>query len=177
MTKIYIIGHRNINTTEIGIALQSLNDSLSLTPRFTTNEDECNEYKYFVDKETINIAYKNNAIITVITDDNHSCGILYDDYYNNDILCMTLAEFNMISDKVLYEFLDENNNNILVVWVDSSKNVNNLDIKETEYIEQRLEPLNYLYFCNESVDTIANTVIKYLNSNEDDRSKIMDEYS
>ena len=85
MTKIYIIGHRNINTLEVGLAIQSKDDSITVAPRFTTNIDEVTEYKYFLDKETVNISYKNNAIITITTDDNESNGIIYDDYYNNDI--------------------------------------------------------------------------------------------
>ena len=64
MTKIYIIGHRNIDTLEIGLAIQSKDDSITVAPRFTTNNNEVTEYKYFLDKETVNISYKNNAIIT-----------------------------------------------------------------------------------------------------------------
>ena len=91
MTKIYIIGHRNINTLEVGLAIQSKDDSITVAPRFTTNIDEVTEYKYFLDKETVNISYKNNAIITITTDDNESNGIIYDDYYNNTAkyLCTT----------------------------------------------------------------------------------------
>ena len=130
MTKIYIIGHRNINTLEVGLAIQSKDDSITVAPRFTTNIDEVTEYKYFLDKETVNISYKNNAIITITTDDNESNGIIYDDYYNNDIFCMNLAEFNVMPDK-LFE-TDCENDDILVVWVDSSSNVPRADINEVE---------------------------------------------
>ena len=37
-----------------------------------------------MDKETINISYKNNALLYVYTDDNESVGMTYDDYYNNN---------------------------------------------------------------------------------------------
>ena len=133
MTKIYIIGHRNINTLEVGLAIQSKDDSITVAPRFTTNIDEVTEYKYFLDKETVNISYKNNAIITITTDDNESNGIIYDDYYNNDIFCMNLAEFNVMPDK-LFDTDDEND--ILVVWVDSSLNVPRSDVNEVEYLEE-----------------------------------------
>ena len=178
MIKIYIIGHRNIDTLSIGIELQSTNDSLSVSPHFTTDKDSVTEYKYYLDKETVNISYKNNALITVMTDDNESYGITYDDYYNNDIFCMTIADFNVMPDKLFRTTDDEDNDfENLVVWVDSSTNVDRRDIIETDFLSERLESLNYLYFCNEQVDTIVNVINEYLNSDLEDKEKILLEYS
>ena len=172
MTKIYIIGHRNINTLEVGLAIQSKDDSISVAPRFTTNNDEVTEYKYFLDKETVNISYKNNAIITITTDDNESNGIIYDDYYNNDIFCMNLAEFNIMPDKLF----NNDENDILVVWVDSSSNVPKADINEVEYLEDRLANMNYMYFCNESPDDIADAVLKYIYAEQSERDEILKDF-
>ena len=38
MIKIYIIGHSNIDVYSVAIALQRINDSLSIVPRFTTDQ-------------------------------------------------------------------------------------------------------------------------------------------
>ena len=174
MTKIYIIGHRNINTLEVGLAIQSKDDSITVAPRFTTNIDEVTEYKYFLDKETVNISYKNNAIITITTDDNESNGIIYDDYYNNDIFCMNLAEFNVMPDK-LFE-TDCENDDILVVWVDSSSNVPRADVNEVEYLEDRLSNMNYMYFCNESSDVISDAVLKYVYAEQSEKEEILKDF-
>ena len=90
MIKIYIIGHSNIDVYSVSLALQRINDSLSIAPRFTTDEEDINGNKYFIDKETVNIAYKNNSIVSILTNDHHSEGITYDDYYNNDILYINM---------------------------------------------------------------------------------------
>jgi hypothetical protein len=174
--KIYIIGHRNINTLPIGLLLQSANDSLSVSPSFTTNPDKVDEYTYYLDKETVNISYKNNSIITIITDNNESYGITYDDYYNNNVFCMTIADFNVIPDKMFISDEDDNHD-VLVVWVDSSKNVDRLDIIETEYLVERLDTINYLYFCNESNETISNIIIQYIQGDDDTKNELLNEYS
>ena len=174
MTKIYIIGHSNIDVLSLGIALQSRDDSLTVSPRFTTNKDDVSEYKYFLDKETVNISYKNNAIITITTTDNESNGIIYDDYYNNDIFCLNLAEFNIMPDKL---FSGDDEIDVLVVWVDSSENVPKSEIAEVEYLEERLENVNYLYFCNEDTEKIIDTIVEYLYAEPEEREKILKEFA
>lgn len=176
MTKIYIIGHNNIDTYAVGLKLQELNDGLSVSSKFTTNPNNINEYHYYLDKETVNISYKNNSLITVVTNDNESIGITYDDYYNNDIFCMSLVEFNMLPDKILKEENLENITN-LVVWVDSSDNVDKSDIEEASYVEARLENLTYLYFCNEQYDQIAEILYKFLRADDFEQQQILEEYS
>ena len=173
MTKIYIIGHKNINTLEIGIALQAKDDSLTIASKFTTNKEDVSEYKYFLDKETVNISYKNNVMITVTTDDNESTGIIYDDYYNNDIFCMSISEFNVMSDKL---FMTTDDIGVLIVWVDSSKNVPKEDVKEVEYLEEWLKNLNYLYFCNDTTENIVSVIIDYLYADEEKREELLKEY-
>lgn len=172
MIKIYIIGHSNIDVYSVALSLQRLNDSLTIAPRFTTDHDDIHDNNYFVDKETVNIAYKNNSIISVITNDNHSEGIMYDDYYNNDILCMTIREFNVISERTFNstEFDD------LIVWVDSSNNVNKNDIQEIPFLEERLENMHYLYFVNEQNNQIAVMIDSYLSMSEEERATIESEY-
>lgn len=177
MIKIYIIGHRNIDVLSIGLQLQSLNDSLSVSQKFTTEKDNVNEYTYYLDKETINISYKNNSLITVTTTNNESYGMTYDDYYNNDIFCMSLSEFNIMPDRLFKISSDEDRNKILVVWVDSSKNVDKNDVIEAEYLTQRIEMLNYLYFCNETNDTIVNVINDYLFCDDEEKENILSEYN
>ena len=105
---------------------------------------------------------------------NESNGIIYDDYYNNDIFCMNLAEFNVMPDK-LFE-TDCENDDILVVWVDSSSNVPRSDVNEVEYLEDRLSNMNYMYFCNESSDVISDAVLKYVYAEQSEKEEILKDF-
>lgn len=173
MIKIYIIGHSNIDVYSVAIALQRINDSLSIVPRFTTDQTNIVKSNYFLDKETVNIAYKNNSLVSILTNDSHSEGITYDDYYNNDILYMSIKEFNVISDKIFNssEFDD------IVIWVDSSTNVNKDDIVEIPFLEERLENMHYLYFINEHTNEIANMIDTYISLSPEERIALEKEYS
>lgn len=172
--KIFIIGHTNIDTLEVGLALQSKNDDLNIAPSFSSNltADDHIPHRYYLDKETINISYKNNALLYVYTDDNESVGMTYDDYYNNNVFCMSIHSFNIIPDIIFNDKYDT-----LIVWVDSSKEKpSDSDICDIPYIEERLVSLNYLYFCNEDIDIITNIINEYICGDDDTRSKLLYEY-
>jgi len=174
--KIFIIGHSNINVDDIGIKLQEKNDNLVLSRKFTTVKDYKdapeNSLYYFLDKTTVNISYKNNSIIYVDTIDNDSIGITYDDYYNSDIFCMNLRQFNMLSQSFINKVED-----MLVVWVDN-KNTKHLqeDIYEAGYVEERIYDLNYIYFLDEDIDTMLNVINEYVCGNEEQRKDILNNY-
>jgi len=172
--KIFIIGHSNINTLEVGLVLQKKNDDLNIAPSFSSNI-EANElvpHKYYMDKETINISYKNNALLYVYTDDFESVGMTYDDYYNNNVFCMSIHSFNIIPDVIFNGKQDT-----LIVWVDSSKKKpSDADICDIPYIEERLVSLNYLYFCNEDNEKIAEVVNEYICGDEETRTSLLYDY-
>lgn len=174
--KIFIIGHSKINVDEIGIKLQQKNDNLTLSRKFTTIKDyedaPANSLYYFLDKTAVNISYKNNSVIYVDTIDNDSIGITYDDYYNSDIFCMNLRQFNMLSQSFI-----NNVDDMLVVWVDS-KNEKHYqeDIYEAGYVEERIYDLNYMYFLDENIDTITDIINEYIIGNENTRSSLLKTY-
>ena len=87
---------------------------------------------------------------------------------------MNLAEFNVMPDK-LFE-TDCENDDILVVWVDSSSNVPRADVNEVEYLEDRLSNMNYMYFCNESSDVISDAVLKYVYAEQSEKEEILKEF-
>ena len=49
-----------------------------------------------MDVNTINLAYKNNSLLFIKTNQHVSHGISIDDFYNNDICIMNVEEFNLI---------------------------------------------------------------------------------
>ena len=93
------------------------NDELSIIPRFTTNTEYKNEvnenYVYYLDVNTVNLSYKNNALLYIKTDKYISSGITIDDFYNNDICYLTVEEFNSIPEVIFRKY------DILVIWVDT----------------------------------------------------------
>ena len=153
------------------------NDELSIIPRFTTNTEYKNEvnenYVYYLDVNTVNLSYKNNALLYLKTDKYISSGITIDDFYNNDICYMTIEQFNLISDKFI------NENNILVIWLDESNNhkISKDEMTEINYMQERLNNMKYLYFLNDSHKKICSVILEYLNSDEDRQQQLLEEYS
>ena len=84
------------------------NDELSIIPRFTTNTEYKNEvnenYVYYLDVNTVNLSYKNNALLYIKTDKYISSGITIDDFYNNDICYLTVEEFNSIPEVIFRKY-------------------------------------------------------------------------
>lgn len=175
--KIIIVGIQNINKIDIAKYIIEHNDEFSIVPSFTSDEsykDKISDnYIYYLDPNIIDLSYKNNAFLFVETKDYISKGVTCDDFYNNDILCVSLEEFNNIIDKEL------TNNENIIVWVDTkyhdSYNVKK-EIRETKYLLERLNNYNYLYFLDETSEYINEIVLKYINGKESVRKYLLEEY-
>lgn len=153
------------------------NDDISVISHFTNedeNKSEMTEFYYHIDTNTLYMAHKNNSILTVFTTDGISDGIMIDDFYNNDIGYVSVEQFNMISDKIFED------NDILVVWIDKSDKINHqyaYNMIEIRYMQERIENLKYIYILNEDIDKISYLILKYMNSEETTRKKMLEEYS
>ena len=174
--KIIIVGTKNIDKEVIAKRLVEIDDSLTIIPHFTNDlemKDNLSEFEYFIDTNTIYLAYKNNSIMTVYTTNYVSDGIMIDDFYNNDICYVTIEQFNLISDKFI------NENDLLVVWLDKSNSymLSRNEIAEINYMQDRLHNMKHLYFLNESNKNICDTILKYLNATNECKSQLLEEYS
>jgi hypothetical protein len=175
--KIIITGIDINNNLNIAKQLQSTNDYLTIAPIFTSDENYKNKlsenYIVFLDPNIINLSYKNNAFLYIRTEDYVSSGITLDDFYNNDIICITNKNFNQIINNTF------NDLDCLIVWLDTKYhdniNINN-ELIEINYLEKTLSNLNYLYFLDEDDDTIVNTINSYIESSEDKRKELLEEY-
>ena len=151
-----------------------VNDELSIIPRFTTNteyKDEVNEnYIYYLDVNTVNLSYKNNALLYIKTDNYISSGITSDDFYNNDICYLTIEEFNSIPEIVFKKY------DILVIWIDTKnhKSISNADLIEINYFNTFITTNNYLYFLETEKD-IHNTILDYIMGDEEKRKYLLEE--
>ena len=102
-----------------------INDNLSIMPSFSTDTTYLNSlsenYIYYLDHRKVNLSYKNNVLLYILTKAYISYGITMDDFYNNDIGYLTIEEYNNIPDVIF------NENNILTIWIDQ-KNRKHHDI-------------------------------------------------
>ena len=151
-----------------------INDELSIIPRFTTNteyKDEVNEnYIYYLDVNTVNLSYKNNALLYIKTNKYISSGITIDDFYNNDVCYLTVEEFNSIPEIIFKKY------DILVVWVDTKNNkaISNSDLIEINYFSTFITTINYLYFLENEIG-IHNTILEYIFGDEEKRKYLLEE--
>ena len=156
--KIFLVSSNKNKALEIAKIISNRNDDLTIAPSFTTNENDIHEYMQLFDQETISTSFRNNALLYVITHENISEGMTYDDFINNDFICCTIKEFNMISNKILNEF------DINVIWIDS-KTYGNLyrnDIYEVDYFEERIERLDSEYFLDPDNEEVIDYIMEIL---------------
>lgn len=150
------------------------NDELSIIPRFTTNTEYKNEvnenYVYYLDVNTVNLSYKNNALLYIKTDKYISSGITIDDFYNNDICYLTVEEFNSIPEVIFRKY------DILVIWVDTKnhKTISNADLIEINYFSTFITSINYLYFL-ENENNIHTVILDYIFGDEEKRKYLLEE--
>lgn len=172
--KTFIVCLDKNNSLNIAKDIIRTNDELSITPQFTTDvkyKDEINEnYTYYLDVNTVNLSYKNNALLYIKTDKYISSGITIDDFYNNDICFMTVEEFNSIPEIIFKKY------DILIIWIDTKnhKSITNSDLIEINYFSSFITSVNYLYFL-ETEKEIHNTILDYIFGDEEQRKYLLEE--
>lgn len=180
-TKIFITGPKNIDKLSLAKKLVERDDDLSIAPHFTNDlqyKDVADDnYLYYLSTQDIDLTYKNNFVLFVNTDKYVSSGITMDIFYNNEIFCMSMCEFNNISESIF----NNESNDILIIWLDTkdTKSNDNLneDICEAGYLMNRLDESNlkYLYFIDENDNIIINTIFDYLEGNDEERKEILND--
>lgn len=183
MDKIFLVSYagKTKDLYDIADMLISNDNSLDVARKFTsdpTYKDIMHKMYKYADTANIELDYKNNSLLCVNTNlDNISTGYTLDDYYNKDIFCLSIQEFNNLP---AWVFSNMNvTDNILVVWVDyqyHSENVTSADVSEAKMMMRRLDETPYLYFLNtdpESAIDIFDTITEYLYTDEVRRDEIL----
>ena len=177
-TKIFLTGLNKVDKIIFAKAIIDLDDDLSISQRFTNDiaykDSPYDEYIFYLDSVDVDISYKNNAFLFINANDMLYTGITLDSFYNEDVFCMNITEFNNIPDYIF------DINDIIVVWLDTKINsVKDKDNKEElfgiKHFLERIEKLNVLYFLDDTPENVANVVLKYLASNEEEKQKILEE--
>jgi len=173
-TKIFIVSIDKNVSLDISKKIVEKNDDLSIIPIFSTDtiyKDEINDfYTYYLNVNVVNLSYKNNSLLYVITDNYISHGITLDDFYNNDIAFMNIEEYNNISDVIFDKY------NVLTIWIDFKQHMF-LDHKmniELKYFNERIKNNDYMYFLDNDT-SIYDIINKYINANEEERLNLLKE--
>ena len=178
--KILIVGAQSLPKNEIAERLVELDDSLNIAAKFTSNPQYIDlkygnndKHLYYNDNDNINLDYKNNALLYIFSNEFISEGVTLDEFYSNEIIPIDIEHFNTISDKVLSSVKP------IIVWVDTKQHSDTHIIKETKFLMERLNKINYMYFLyeNTSIEDMCDIVLKYLNSDEVSRKSILKDFS
>lgn len=175
--KILITGLKTTDKMTLAKKLITENDDLSIAPMFTSDKTYENiqlndNYIYYMNTIDVNIAFKNNSLFYVNTDDYVSTGVTLDDYYNNDIILLTINDFNLISPKTLQ------NEDILIIWLDSKTNgkISESQLSEVRCFQDELDNYKYMYFLNDDVNVICKIILKFINCrDEEEKNRILTE--
>lgn len=171
--KIFILEPSFLNVSEdITKKLIELNNDLSVCKKYSSNifyKDNYNNFYDYMSIDDINLSFKNNSLLYITYKKNEITSTSIDSYYNGDIIPIKYNEFNDIIGKYL--------NDVLIVWVDSTKhkNINKRELKKdingVNFLYETINnlKLKYLYFMDDTIDNITDTVNKYLQSSPEEK--------
>lgn len=171
--KIILVGHNHYKNIEVMALLSSKDDNIKIARTFTTDIDHkylpINEWKYYMDNDDLFLSYKNNALLCISTNKEQiSEGITKEEAYYSQIIPMTYAMFNMASPRYIKD--------MTICWIDSSSYRDKSIVKETTEMMKSYKKYPVMYFTDDdSVESIANILVKYLNSNSFEREKIIND--
>ena len=136
------------------------------------NLDVCKEnqeYFTYFDVNDMVIAFKNNAMLYCLSEAEKSIGIPIDEYYNNDIFCMTVEAFNNISESLLM--------NIIIIWIDSKYSKSDVNImNNVKILMNTLDSIKYMYFI-EDYKVIKRIICEYLDASPKRKLELLEENS
>lgn len=164
-----------VDTNSTLISVRQVSDDLNrlcdlrIAERFNSGLDEYS--KLNLDFQEVVMAYKNNAIFSCITNiDNLTTGITMDEYYNSNVIYLSVAELMNVPDHKL--------TNCLIVWIDSDKySCSSEDISIATNMEKIIHNCEYLYFLKNELDVVVKTICRYIDSDKEERQNILEENS
>ena len=164
-----------VDTNSTLISVRQVSDELNrvcdlrIAERFNSGLDEYSNLN--LDFQEVVMAYKNNAIFSCITDINNiTTGITMDEYYNSNVIYLSVAELMNVPDHKL--------TNCLIVWVDSDKWSCSLeDISIATNMEKIIHNCEYLYCLKNELDVAVKTICRYIDSDIEERQNILEENS
>ena len=173
--KIIVVTYDNQKKVDVLATLNTLNEEIKVAKTFSTDilkkDSDIKEWKYYMDNDDLYLAFKNNALLCVHTDDNQiSEGITKEEMSNSNIIPTTFDMFNTISSRYI--------KGITICWIDSSIIKDKRMMHEVNDFMKSSKQYDMLYFGKEDdYTTIANCIYKYLKSDLEDRKELLKEYN
>lgn len=177
MEKIFIVSN-NYNLDNAYLIANKLSQvfDLNIATTYISSREKINSncittQKYYkeLDNQVFYVAYKNNAMLYSLVNDDCNIGITMEDYYNNDIFCLTIGGLDNIAESRL--------TNALIIWIDMpSPSISKSDICDINTMLEIVENTPYLYFY-EDVDTVVSIVCQYLNGDFETKQRLLEENS
>lgn len=173
--KIIVVTYDNQKKVEVLATLNTLNEEIKVARTFSTDilkkDSDIKEWKYYMDNDDLYLAFKNNALLCVHTDDDQiSEGITKEEMSNSNIIPMTFDMFNTVSSRYI--------KGITICWIDSSIIKDKRMMHEVNDFMKSSKQYNMLYFGKEDdYTTIANSISKYLKSDFEGRKELLKEYN
>lgn len=173
--KIIVVTYDNQKKVDVLATLNTLNEEIKVARTFSTDilkkDSDIKEWKYYMDNDDLYLAFKNNALLCVHTDDDQiSEGITKEEMSNSDIIPMTFDMFNTVSSRYI--------KGITICWIDSSIIKDKRMMHEVNDFMKSSKQYNMLYFGKEDdYTTIANSISKYLKSDFEGRKELLKEYN
>lgn len=172
---ILIVGAEKTDKYAIAKELQALDDDMMIAPVFTTDLRMKNyisdDFIYYMPSEEAELSYKNDAFMWVCSDDSRSLGVTKTDMYNANIFVMSFANFNNISNPTLKELLDDG----IICFIDSIANNSEVDFRESVFACERIYASPYIYFLDDDVSVVVNTLLAYISGDAEERERIVEE--
>lgn len=176
--KLIIIGTDINEGISVAKALQDTNDDLQIAPVFTTDlnmRGKTAEVYYYMSHEEVELSYRNNAFMWVRTMPSVTNGVTMADMYTSNIFAMTYGDFNNISNPVLNELYNDDDNECLIVVLDNTNTKKSEeDLLEAKGAYERIYNSEYLYFLDNTVSEVVENVLKYIASDKEERKSLAD---
>lgn len=173
MIKIIIVGADTDIATHVAKGLLKADDNMIIAPVFNTlleMRNHSGDILYYMSNEEVELSYKNNAFMWVLTKDHYSLGVTKLDMYTSNIFTMSFPEFNNMANPILDEL--KNDDFFIVVLDDSHTKKNRHDINDAKNSFERIYNNHYLYFLNESPEKCIEVILKYIIASAEERKNI-----
>ena len=107
------------------------------------------------------------------------CGVTIDDFYNADVIPMSVYNFNDISSNFLGKYIDD----IVIVWYDTQNHSKGKELKreinETQFLMDKIDTIGYkyVYFLDDEPTLVSDIINKIIIGTDEERQEIFENFS
>lgn len=181
--KILFLLPSNKNIIDFIKEIDNVNSDIVISNRFIDDiqykDSENIDGFYYLDTTTITSSIKNNSILYITYMNDKMCGVTIDDFYNADVIPMSVYNFNDISSNFLGKYIDD----IVIVWYDTQNHSKGKELKreinETQFLMDKIDTIGYkyVYFLDDEPTLVSDIINKIIIGTDEERQEIFENYS